>query len=135
MKAVIVDSSVRQSLHGIKNDSRSTAGKTSPTSKQTDFDSNEMRECFHQLQKMLPRYQGERWSDHVDKTELLQRVIDYIVDLRMLLVLDRGSCIFGSGRGSRKPLADRTGGDNTKHNFKTDRVSGFIRYTFRLTSK
>lgn len=109
MKAAVADPCVRSSVHAIRADSRCMAGKTSPT-KTPDFDSTEMRECFLQLAKMVPATRNKEDSK-LDKTELLQSVIDYIMDLEdmMMWPADKQQC------GKRQPLAERSDSDNIQY--------------------
>ncbi|KAL8558556.1 hypothetical protein ACOMHN_032489 [Nucella lapillus] len=114
MKAV-VERSVRSSHPGVnKSDGRCSvaAGKTSPA--KSDFDSTEMRACFSKLQELVPSINQR--NGKIDKTELLQHVIDYILDLEDTLALtSTGLCasVVDSAM-SRQPLAEKSGDYNIK---------------------
>ncbi|XP_076440003.1 DNA-binding protein inhibitor ID-1-like [Babylonia areolata] len=119
MKAVVERSSVRSSHPGgVKADGRCVAGKTSPT--KSDFDSTEMRACFSKLQELVPSINHR--DGKIDKTELLQHVIDYILDLEDTLALtSNGLCgvmdtatAAAAMSGSRQPLAEKSGDYNIK---------------------
>jgi len=98
MKAV-VDSCVRSSVPGIKADSRCMVGKMSPT-KPDQIDTTEMKAYFNKLQSLVPSM--NKRDGKIDKTELLQHVIDYILDLEEYLakITDNGI--------SREPLAEKS---------------------------
>lgn len=104
MKAA-VERNVR-SHPGVKTDSRCVAGKNSPT--KSDFDSTEMRACFNKLQELVPSINHK--DSKIDKTELLQHVIDYILDLEdTLAVNSNGFCsVMDTASISRQPLAEKS---------------------------
>lgn len=102
MKAV-VESCVRTNVPGIKNDAR--CGKTSPA--KSDFDSREMRDCFSKLQSLVPSM--NKREGKVDKTELLQSVIDYILDLEDFLASGALCAAVSEASGIvRQPLAEKS---------------------------
>lgn len=79
MKAV-VDTCVRPaSVAGVKLDSRCMVSK--PSSK-SDIDATEMSACFSKLRDLVPSIPQDR---KISKTQLLQHVIDYILDLELAL--------------------------------------------------
>lgn len=104
MKAVVERTTSVRSSH--KTDARCVAGKTSPT--KSDFDSTEMRACFSKLQELVPSINHR--DGKIDKTELLQHVIDYILDLEDTLALtSNGLCgVVDSSAISRQPLAEKS---------------------------
>ena len=120
MKAV-VDSCVRSSVPGIKADSRCVAGKTSPT--KSDFDSTEMRACFSKLQQLVPTM--NKREGKIDKTELLQHVIDYILDLEDTLAFSsNGLCgVMDTSSISRQPLVEKSDCNIKKSSIKMPGVS------------
>lgn len=65
-------------MPGIKSDSRCMV--TKPSAK-TDFDSTEMSACFSKLKELVSIPHDKK----ISKTQLLQHVIDYILDLELAL--------------------------------------------------
>ena len=97
MKAVV---EVRSSVSQIK-DGR--CGKPSPG--KSDFDSREMKDCFSKLQSLVPSM--NKREGKIDKTELLQSVIDYILDLEDFLATG-ALCVDAPISVVRQPLAEKS---------------------------
>ncbi|KAK7101143.1 DNA-binding protein inhibitor ID-2-like [Littorina saxatilis] len=106
MKAVM-ETCVRSTVPGIKSDSRYVAGKTTATKSDAVFDSTEMKACFSKLQQLVPATSNREGK--MDKTELLQHVIDYIMDLEDTLdFTSKGFCGVMETAISRQPLAEKS---------------------------
>ena len=69
-------------LHGI---SKASAGRISKPSSTSATEAEEMHACFSLLKTLVPTV---RPSENISKTELLQRVIDYISELSATLAED-----------------------------------------------
>jgi len=114
MKAVM-ETCVRTGVPGLKSDSRLVkAGKAD------HFDSHEMKACFSKLQQLVPATCNK--EGRMDKTELLQHVIDYIMDLEDTLAFtSKGFCsvsLADSAISSRQPLAEKSPDCNIKASIK-----------------
>lgn len=78
--------------------------------KDTQFDNQEMQECFLKLKDLVPGIETEQ---KMNKVQVLQAVIDYILELEVTLdfdPLEAAKNLYQQQQGSqeRKPLAENT---------------------------